>query len=200
MSKPRRVEAYPAAATPWPQALEWTRRELELYLAEAGDPATWQLPTRCPPWSVSDLTVHLAATFQRFADQLAASRRGALDPPFAADELSAQNLRAVREFRGDPLRALQTQALRFLDAADAPDELMSHQFGPIPVGLQMMFGLNELAVHHDDAAAASGGSYRPAPEVVEALTRMYGAVFGLPEGGDPWERLLRATGRVPAGD
>jgi uncharacterized protein (TIGR03083 family) len=199
VSTSRTGDGYPASSVPWPQAVRWTRRELRLYLHAADDAASWHLPTRCPPWSVRDLTAHLAATFRRFAEQLDRSRLGVLDAPFARERLSQENLRAVQDFAGDPLYALDEQALRFLDAVETADELMGHQFGPIPVGLQVMFGLNELALHHDDLAQARGERYRPAPEVVAALATMYEAVFGLPDGEDPWDRLLRATGR-PASD
>jgi uncharacterized protein (TIGR03083 family) len=175
--------------------VEWSRRELAKYLAAAADPAVAELPTRCAPWTVKDLTAHLAATFRRFADLLDASRAGDFSAPFAREELAAENLRAVREFDGDALAELDLQATRFLDAVAAPNELIAHQFGPIPVGLQVMFGLNELAVHQDDLAQAAGGSYRPEGEVVVALATMYGRVFGLPDGDDLWTRLLTATGR-----
>lgn len=189
------VRDHPAAAVPWPDALDWTRRELRHYLDAAADPARHALPTRCPPWTVGDLTAHLAATFRRFADLLDNARAGNMDSPFPPDHLAEENLRAVRRFRGDPVRDLDRQGRRFLDAVESPDERMPHQFGPIPVGLQVMFGLNELAVHHDDLADAVGERYRPADEIVTSLATVYGAVFGLPPGDDPWARLLKATGR-----
>lgn len=189
------VHDYPAGAVPWPVALEWTRRELRAYLDAAADPARQDRPTRCPQWTVRDLTAHLAATFRRFADLLAKARAGDMSEPFPPDRLGEENLRAVREFSGDPVQQLERQAHRFLDSVRSPDERMSHQFGPIPVGLQVMFGLNELAVHHDDLADAVGERRRPDDEVVRALAEVYGAVFGLPPGDDSWERLLAATGR-----
>ncbi|ONK12666.1 maleylpyruvate isomerase family mycothiol-dependent enzyme [Streptomyces sp. MP131-18] len=192
------LDAYPADAAPWPQAVAWSRAELRHYLAAAAGPGLGALPTRCPPWTVRDLTVHLAETFRRYADLLARGRAGDLAPPFAPGSLPAENQRAVDAFGGgDPAGALRHEAERFLGAVADPAEMMPHQFGPIPVGLQVMFGLNELAVHHDDLARATGRSRRPERPVVTALAAMYGAVYGLPGdvGDDPWERLLRATGR-----
>lgn len=189
------LDRYPASAVPWPSALKWSREELAGYLAAAGDPLVQALPTRCHPWTVHDLTAHLAATFARFGDQFDRARQGHLEPPFPREWLSAVNLRAVNEFQGDPLVELDRRARRFLDAARTPDELMGHQLGPIPVGLQVMFGLNELAVHHADLAQAIGSSYRPTEEIANALAGMYDGVFGLPAGEDPWARLLAATGR-----
>jgi uncharacterized protein (TIGR03083 family) len=135
------------------------------------------LPTRCPPWNVASLTAHLAATFRRFADLLDRARAGDLHPPFPPDHLPEENLRAELEFSGDPLEQLSLQANRFLGSVGARDEPMANQFGTMPVGLQMMFGLNELAVHHDDLAHAAGDSYRPAEQVVQALVSRYSAVF-----------------------
>jgi uncharacterized protein (TIGR03083 family) len=191
------IHDYPAAAVPWPAALQWTRRELRRYLKAASDPTVRTLPTRCPPWNVASLTAHLAATFRRFADLLDRARAGDLHPPFPPNHLPEENLRAVREFSGDPLEQLSLQANRFLGSVGACDEPMANQRGTIPVGLQMMFALNELAVHHDDLAHAAGESYRPAEQVVQALVSMYSAVFGLPASHreDPWARLLLGTGR-----
>lgn len=186
---------YPPSAVPWPDAVGWSRQELRAYLTAAAGPAVQTLPTRCPPWTVADLTAHLAATFQRFADQLAKARAGVLDAPFPRSQLSSENVRAVREFRGDPVHELTRHAARFLDAVNAVDEQIGHQRGPIGVGLQIMFGLTELTVHHDDLAHAIGTSYRPATDIVAALADMYRAVFAMPAGPDPWADLLKATGR-----
>ncbi|RZS40793.1 uncharacterized protein (TIGR03083 family) [Herbihabitans rhizosphaerae] len=193
------VEDYPASAAPWPGAIEWSRGELRRYLDAVAD-LDPSVPTVCTQWTVSGLTAHLAATFRRFGDMLERGRAGSMRPPFAPEELSGENLRAVREFTGDPVSALDVAAGSFLDAVRSPEELMPHQRGPIPVALQVMFGLNELAVHHDDLAPATGVRYRPGNKIEVALAGMYDAVFDLPGGDDPWFRLLRATGREPEPD
>ena len=136
------ISDYRPSAIPWPLALDWSAAELRGYLAAAADPALQHLATRCPAWTVHDLTAHLAATFRRFADQL-----------------------------------------------------MGHQRGPVPVGLQAMWGLSELAVHHDDLADATGGSYRPGDPIVAALVAMKQAVDGFHVRDDPWLEYLRSTGR-----
>lgn len=186
---------FATSTVPWPDAVEWSRRELRAYLDAAADPAIQALPTRCPAWSVADLSAHLAATFRRFADQLEKARAGDLAAPFPRSELTDENLRAVRDFDGDPLSELALHADRFLGSVDAVDEPIGHQLGPIPVGLQVMFGLVELTVHHDDLAEATGGSYRPGGDTVAAMVDVYGVVSGVPAGPDPWSCLLQATGR-----
>jgi hypothetical protein len=53
------------------------------------------------------------------------------------------------------------------------DELMPHQLGPIPVALQVLFGVNELAIHHDDVALAADHRYLPPPETLAVLQFMW---------------------------
>lgn len=180
---------------PWPDVRELCRVELDAYLADASDAAIQKLATRCPPWTVHDITRHLAATAARFNAMLAQSRGGDLTPPFSPPELSEENLRAVREFTGDPIASLRREAEGFLaDAAD-PNEVMAHQFDPIPAGLQQLFLLSDITIHHDDVAAAAAGSYQPPELVVDALARM-GLVFGRePAGPDRWAEVLAFSGR-----
>jgi hypothetical protein len=74
---------------------------------------------------------------------------------------------------------------------------MGHQRGPVPVGLQVLLGLSELAVHHDDLADAVGSSCRPSDAIVAALVATKRAIDGLEAIGDPWLTYLRSTGRDP---
>jgi hypothetical protein len=73
---------------------------------------------------------------------------------------------------------------------------MGHQRGPVPVGLQVMWGLSELTVHHDDLAHAIGSRYRPSDHIVTALVTMKETVDGFKAGDDPWLDYLRSTGRL----
>jgi len=193
------ISDYPPSSIPWPMVADWSTLELGGYLASAADPAIQDVATRCPPWTIRDLTAHLAATFRRFADQLDRAIAGDLTAPFGPGDLSRENLRAVELFRGDPLRALEQQATRFLrEAVRAPaGRLMGHQRGPVPVGLQVIWGLGELAVHHDDLADATGASYRPGDAVVAALVAAKEATDGFQAGSDPWLDYLRSAGRDP---
>jgi uncharacterized protein (TIGR03083 family) len=191
------ISDYPPSDIPWPAALDWSAAELRAYLTDAADPAAQDLPTRCPPWTVQDLTAHLAVTFQRFADQLDKARAGDLTPPFGPGDLSRENLHAVSVFRGDPRQVLEQQASRFLRAAGRgqASQLMGHQRGPVPAGVQVMWSLSELAVHHDDLAAATGASYRPPDLIVTALVAMKEAIDGFRAEDDLWLAYLRSTGR-----
>lgn len=183
---------------PWPLVTDLVRAELRAYLDDARLLEVKALPTRCSPWTVHDLTAHLGLTFRRFAEMLEKSRHGDLSPPFAPEELSARNLQAVGAFEGDPTAALAYEADRFLRAVREPDELMAHQYGPIPVSLQVLFGLNELAIHHDDLQEARGSSYRPDDRVIEVLVPVHERVLGgLAPATDSWTAILANTGRCP---
>ncbi len=185
------LSARPPDGRPWPAAVDQTRAELDAYLATASRPDLWDLPTRCPPWTVRDVTRHLAATFQRFADMLEQSRAGDLSPPFARTELDAENLRAVEDFTGVPEERLAAEARRFLDHVGDGDELMAHQRGSIPVALQVLFGLHDVVLHHDDVAVASGTSYRPPEGVVALLVPVWELLGLVGVGDDPWPTVTR---------
>lgn len=183
---------------PWPLVTDLVRQELRSYLSAGSHPSVQSLATRCRPWNVRDLTAHLAATFTRYADLLERSRGGDLSKPFEPSELASHNLRAVADFHLDPIAELRAHAERFLAQADDPTEAMAHQYGPIPVGLQVRFALNELAIHHDDLDAARDRRYGAPRPVVDALVPVYDSVLGwgqAPNDLEPWERILRASGR-----
>lgn len=181
---------------------ELVRAELRAYLADAADPAIQELPTRCAPWTVRDLSAHVAETFRRFNRLLAQARAGDLTPPFGPKDLKEENLRTVAAFTqnqgGDPLAVLEAEAGAFLDAAADQDELIAHQFGPLPLRVQLGFALSELAIHHHDLAEATRAHYEPPPATTAILARLWTELGGLPisEPGDTdWKRVLRASGR-----
>jgi hypothetical protein len=145
---------------------DWVRSELTGYLLRTSDPSRKALSTRWQPWTVLDITRHHAASFERFIRLLRQSRVGDLRPPFEPGELSAENLPAVERLEGDPRQRLQTAVNEFVDAAIDSNELMAHQFGPINVGFQMRFALNELAIHQDDVTVAQVPVDGPTPRLL----------------------------------
>lgn len=174
----------------WPWTPDLVRQELARYLdVAAGMPDG---PTDCPPWTVTDLTAHLTSTFRRFRVLLAQSRSGDFTKPFEPEELTRWNLDTVAEFTGEPFRELPEEVEGFLTDAGNPMEMMAHQRGPIPVALQMLFGLNELVIHHHDVVP-----YRPERTVLEPLLDMWQRRYApLPDEPDPWHRILLASGRT----
>jgi len=150
----------PQFAGPWPDGIALTRDELSRYVNDVADGSLDALATRCSPWSVRDVTIHLAETFRRFQRMLDHGRSADFTPPFTPEELDAENLRAVESFTGDPVEALTAAASSFLDGLDSPDEPMPHQLATLPTGLQVLFGLMDISIHHDDVLSAAG---RPHP-------------------------------------
>ena len=188
----------PPLAGPWPDGTAATRHELAAYLAEVADGSLDGLATGCPPWTVRDVTVHLAETFRRFGRMLEQGRAGDFTPPFAPDQLDAENLRAVEAFTGDAAGALESAATGFLDRVADLDEPIPHQIGTVPAGLQVLFGLMDLAIHHDDVLVPAGRRYRPGAGTVDAVIPVVERLFGVPSGAaDPWGVILVGSGRPP---
>ena len=61
---------------PWPYSPGLLGPELERYLADATPPEVQQRQTRCPPWTVRKVTVHLVCTFPRCCKTLGRGRAG----------------------------------------------------------------------------------------------------------------------------
>ena len=186
----------PPMAGPWSDgAVPAARQELWQYLDEVADGSLDGLATGCVPWTGRDVTIHLAETFGRFyADARAGTARG-LHPSVRPDELDAENLRAVEDFTGDPNEALRSAADGLLDQVDDLDEPMPHQFGTIPAGLQVLFGLLDLSLHHDDVLVAGGRRHRPGPDTLEAVRPVIVRLFGVDPGqDDPWAVDRRRIG------
>jgi uncharacterized protein (TIGR03083 family) len=183
------------AAGDWPLRTDLLRSEADAYIADARVSSVQALPTRCAPWAVHDLTKHLAATFHRYVELLRRSRTGDFRAPFAPEDLPEENLRAVREFTGDPISSACEEVARFISLARDPAEPMINQRGTIRVGLQVCFGINEFAIHHDDLAAARDSSYRPSDDLLGVLIPVWITLTGGTPKGDRWEWILRASGR-----
>jgi len=188
----------PPVAGPWPDGRAASRHELSRYLDDVADGSLDGLATGCVPWTGRDVTVHLTETFRRFSRMLEQGRRGDFTPPFTPDQLDAENLRAVEGFVGDPAVELGTAAIGFLDLVVDLDEPVPHQLGTVPAGLQVLFGLLDLALHHDDVLVPAGRRHRPEPETIAALVPVVERLFGVPPGqDDPWAVILAGSGRPP---
>ncbi len=184
-------------AGPWSDgAIPAARQELAQYLDEVADGSLDGLATGCVPWTGRDITVHLAETFGRFSRMLDQGRRGDFTPPFALDELDAVNLQAVEAFTGDPDEALRSAAGTFLDQVDDLDDPVPHQLGTIPAGLQVLFGVLDLALHHDDVLVPAGRRHRPGSSTLEAIRPVIVRLFGVDPGqDDPWAVIVVGSGR-----
>jgi hypothetical protein len=71
-----------------------------------------------------------------------------------------------------------------------------HQFGTIPAGLQVLFGLLDLSLHHDDVLVPAGRRHRPGPDTLEAVRPVIVRLFGVDPGqDDPWAVIVVGSGR-----
>lgn len=184
---------------PWPDGVALSHLELGAYVDDVADGSLDEQSTRCPPWVVRDVTAHLAATFQRFQLMLDQGRTGDFTPPFTPEELDTENLRAVEVFDGPPLAALVAAAHGFLDDVTDLDEPVPHQLATIPAGLQVLFGLMDIAMHHDDVLSVTGQRYRPQPDTIAAIVSVAERLFGMPpDQDDPWALMVVGSGRPPA--
>lgn len=184
-----------ASSDRWPYAPGLLGPELERYLTDAAPRDVQQLPARCPPWTVREVTLHLVCTFPRFCEMLGRGRAGDFAAPFEAGQLATENLRAGRAYQGtDPYGELRAAVGGFCSGLRDGDELMPHQLGPIPVALQLLFGLSELAIHHHDVAVAAGHNYEPPAETLTVLTSLSQRRHG--RDITTWPGILRAAGRT----
>lgn len=180
----------------WGLPVDLLRAETAAYLADVADRVA--SPTRCPAWDGRGLTAHLAATHERIADLLRATRAGPCGPPFPVTQLAAVNQReaaAIVEGPDDEVDRLAAAVDAVLALVDDPDEPIAHQRGLVPVGLQLAWLLGELAVHHDDLLADAGGR-EPGSDVVAVVAPAYEVLAGLPRAPlTSWQDLLTFTGR-----
>lgn len=185
----------PTPSDPWPYAAGLLGPELDTYLADAAPLSVQQLPTCCPPWTVREVTVHLVCTFCRFYQMLSRGRAGDFAAPFEAGQLATENLKAVAAYQGtDPCSELRATVGTFCSALRHGDEQMPHQLGPIPVALQVLFGINELAIHHHDVALAAGHEYQPPAQTLAMLTSLWQRRQS--HEITTWAGILRAAGRT----
>lgn len=183
---------------PWPDGRTLLRREVDSYVAEVADGSIDRLPTRCPPWTVADVTTHVAETLRRFDAMIDQARTGDFTPPFAPDETDGENLRAVAAFDGNPVDALGEAADGLLERTVDLAEPVPHQIGVVPAGLQVLFALFDITLHHDDVLDATGGRYAMPDDVVEVLRPVAVALFGIDrDETDLATVLMVGSGRPP---
>jgi hypothetical protein len=186
----------------WPDLRSQIRAEARLFLDLVDDPELLAAPSACAGWDGRDVVIHLAETFDRFHRMLMQSRDGDLSPPFERGDLDAVNDLAVADFDGDPLVSLRAAIDRWCDDIDDPHEVIAHQIGPIPVGLQSSFGLGDLVLHHDDVLFSAEMRYQPAVAVADIIANAWSRAFAIPgllAAPDAWSALLDRTKRRPTG-
>lgn len=176
-------------------------------------PAQWELPTRCAPWSVRDLTGHVITVLSRVPDMIAAPPPEVADTTatgyYRADErfsdtANTERVRAARA-RVSSAPAFDTTVAAMLTAVDGttPGRLVRTRHGDaMLLGDFLTTRVVELAVHGLDVADAAG---RPAWLTPPAAALIQELLFGpgwrtavAALGWDPETVLRRTTGRAPA--
>jgi hypothetical protein len=152
-------------------------------------------------WSCRDTAEHLADDLFCYAVQLA-------PPPVPADRMVAFACHPREpdgpelSVRADP-GAGAAGLLEIIAASGAllvamvtvapPGRRGHHVFGPADAEASAAMGIIETVVHAHDIARGLDVTYRPDPGIcARTLARLMPAVD---PGDDPWEALLRATGR-----
>ncbi|MFL6076701.1 MAG: maleylpyruvate isomerase N-terminal domain-containing protein [Mycobacteriales bacterium] len=182
------------------------------------EPAVFDRPTRCRPWSVADLLAHVRTAIGRLVEMLAAP------PPDAAEVDAAGYYRPDRRFEPDVDAARVAAAIRdaaeaggpalardfdrtwrevaALVAAEPPGQLVTTRHGdPMTLTDFLVTRVVELVVHGLDLADGLGvepWTTEPGAAVVQDLLRDAGGREVAEKfGWDGPELMRKATGRTP---
>jgi uncharacterized protein (TIGR03083 family) len=170
----------------------------------------------CGDWSAAALTRHLAAVAGWYHEWLDRAERGDASPPFPGGELAAQNELALESLADTPgpaaLELFVTRARTYGDRLPASWDLpYGYPRGTVTAGLHAAMAATEWHLHAWDLARSAGSGHRPSDP--DALYRGAGACLAAAQGGlkgriaavlvpvgarlNPWEALLRRSGRAP---
>ncbi|MFG1699275.1 hypothetical protein [Nonomuraea sp. NPDC049309] len=170
-------------------------------LAQADEPAAWDVRAGSLEWTCWETAEHLADDLFAYAVQLGLTvppldryvpfKMGSARPGGPRNSVHADRAGGVTGL----LQVLQsTGALLIAAVRTAPPQARAHHvFGPADASASAAMGLVETLVHVHDMAQGLGLSWTPPADV---CARVLGRLFpDAPEGGDPWATLLWATGR-----
>ena len=159
-------------------------------------------PTPCPEARIGDLVDHVGGLTKGFTLVARKTVEGTEQPakPDVANLESGWRDRIARD--------LATLAEAWSDPG-AWEGMTSAAGVPLPGQVAGLVALDELVVHGWDIAVATGQSYAPSHEDVEAAMsfvaafdaprdgNLFGPVVPIPEDASPLDRLLGLTGRDP---
>ncbi|HVB42752.1 MAG TPA: maleylpyruvate isomerase N-terminal domain-containing protein [Streptosporangiaceae bacterium] len=186
------------------------RAIVEFAAGFSGD--SWNAPTPCTEWRAADLAGHLrciADDFHEYLDDAPVSRLSRLmatgvHPDTIARKLARQNAAELAALPDVPpqehIVAFARSATRYAARLSPLLRLPHHSYRGRVITVAGMGGVAcvEWHIHAWDLARARGLSYRPAdPEAV--LAAWLAGVSQLPVQADedPWQAVLRSSGRVP---
>lgn len=172
----------------------------------------WTVPTPCPDWQALDLAGHLRCVAENYLEYLQDAPESRLAKLFAQNAASAVLIRQQARQNATELAVLPPESgteriMAFTVSAGAYADLMPDAWDRTHLiyrGTKYTIGDHagaasvEWHLHAWDLARAIGGDYRPHdPEVL--VSAWHWGVPHLPlTDGDPWQSVLRSSGRSPA--
>ncbi|GAA1556369.1 hypothetical protein GCM10009678_44270 [Actinomadura kijaniata] len=171
----------------------------------------WAAPTPCDEWQVIDLAGHLRCVAENYLEYLHDSPDSRLAKLFAQDAATAVLIRQQARQNAAELAVLPAEhglsrIMAFTVAAGAYADLMPDRWDrthliyrgtKYTVGDHAGAACVEWHLHAWDLARALGEDYRPEDSGL-LVSAWHWGVPHLPLGpGDPWESVLRSSGRSP---
>lgn len=190
--------ASPAAGDSWAATLDAYRDGVRVLQRLGSKFVDWSLPTGHAGWSAVTLAGHLLCTARRHHRLLDAALAG--QPvgglPAGADLLALHEAEVASlgvTAGADRVVAFDAVATRYAERlAEVDPRLVVGSWrwgGPLDVATHAREAAAGWHLHAWDLADALGWDYRPA--------RPADLLASGDEGGDPWDRLLRGSGRRP---
>lgn len=169
----------------------------------------------CGHWSAADLARHLAAVAAWYHEWLDRAVAGDSSPPFGEAELSLRNERMVEAAAGvsgpDAIKRFSAAARSYAERLDSRhwDLPFGYPFGTVTAGLHAGAAAAEWHLHAWDLGGARGIDHRPSDPAAlwraigwcrassrpSPIRLIQGLLVEAGAAGDPWPRLLRASGR-----
>lgn len=171
----------------------------------------WNVPTPCTDWQAIDLAGHLRCVAENYLEYLQDAPDSRLAKLFAQEAASAVLIRQQARQNATELAVLPPESgveriMAFSVSAGAYADLMPDAWDrthliyrgtKYTVGDHAGAACVEWHLHAWDLARAAGTDYRPGdPELL--VSAWHWGVPHLPlTGGDPWQAVLRSSGRSP---
>jgi uncharacterized protein (TIGR03083 family) len=179
-------------------------------------PKQWELPTRCPPLTVRELTAHMLRGAVRIEEML---DKGPVDAepekdsvtyfsydPGEGEVIVKRAQEAAVAFPPDLARAWDlewTKALQRARTNMGDDPVLQNVFGLIRLTEYLKTRCVEVAIHHMDVDDALGKKPHPDPGALEITGDVLRGLLGTdlrPLGVDDVRFALIGTGRAPLND
>jgi uncharacterized protein (TIGR03083 family) len=176
----------------------------------------WLRPA-CGSWSGGDVAGHLVCVVGWYHEWLDRALEGESRAAFTADQLSARNQEALDSLRyateTERVAQFQAEARRYAQRLPGCwDIAYGYPYGTVTVGLHIGAAAAEWHLHAWDLATAAGQNHRPSDPhtlFLATATCMLAAQGGLRARlgaklvpglakRDPWNQLLRRSGRRPS--